>query len=187
MPRNRQYDDDFDENGVLRDGRSLRVPLRLADGSMNPDLDPVQRVVAEHTAGGRKTITDGNGFAGLALNKPGFRLSTTANYDAVDAAYDQYNTRLRDAYKDADNSHTASVVGAGEKEFAGRRVGDRCTCRNRSDLGVEGDAGHIQRDEDGMLICVSDRYRSEDALDVRDEYKKYDEELANAWRNPPTR
>ena len=39
----------------------------------------------------------------------------------------------------------------------------------------------VQRDDDGMLICVSDRYQSEDALDVRDEYKKYD------GRTVPTR
>ena len=133
MGRTNRYDDEDmrrrrDMREVLRDGEVLRV--RMSDG-----LDPLQRAVAEHVAGGRKTITDGYGFAGEALQRPGFRLSSTANYDSVDAAYDQYDTRLRDAYKDADDSHTSSTEGVGSGGFAGRRVGDLCTVRGRFDVG----------------------------------------------------
>lgn len=191
MGRTNRYDDEDmrrrrDMREVLRDGEVLRV--RMSDG-----LDPLQRAVAEHVAGGRKTITDGYGFAGEALQRPGFRLSSTANYDSVDAAYDQYDTRLRDAYKDADNSHTSSTEGVGSGGFAGRRVGDLCTVRGRFDVGEAGDRGTIQR-VDGELCCVSDRLRSEDARDTRDHatrmqdiYAEVDRDMTEAWKNQPTR
>ncbi len=177
--RNNDDDDDFDENGILRDGRTFRVPMRA--------LDSLQRDVAEHF-GGRKAvqagqkIVDGYGQGGLALNRPGFRMNATGQNDQ--SFYDEYDARIATAYRDAD--HTAGVEGAGEREFVGKRVGDRCVCKGRNDLGRQGDRGHIA-EIDGELVCVSDNHR-EDGVDMRDAaYKDYDQQIADAWRNPPTR
>ena len=54
----RNPDDPFDENGLLRDGHSFRVDIKLTD-SKKPAT--------------RQHLVDGTGDAGLGLNKPGFR------------------------------------------------------------------------------------------------------------------
>ncbi|MGO9401731.1 MAG: hypothetical protein ACLP19_28420 [Xanthobacteraceae bacterium] len=185
MPRNHQYDDE-DMRNILKDGERMRV--RMSDG-----LDPLQRAIAEHVAGGRTAVNDGqrivDGFGrdGLHLYRPGHRLFADGQGDQ--SFYDAYDARISSAHK----------KDAGEQEFASRRVGDLCTVGNihGGDLGEEGDRGTIQR-VDGELCCVSDRYRgatgaeaTSDALDMRDHatmmadiYSELDRELSNAWRGP---
>ena len=84
-------DDDFDENGVLRDGHSVRVPMMMRDG-----MTPLQRAVAQHSLAMR--LHDGRG--GPIGHKPGFVYSTDASLnDAKERAYAAYDAELRDAYK----------------------------------------------------------------------------------------
>jgi len=184
-----KHDDDFDLDHILKDGESMRVPM-MKGLRMN---DAMALRPGQHSDGRKATISDGYGNTDpLALCKPGFRVSSTAAYD--NKMYDEYDVRISTAYRDADNSHTASITGAGEKGHAGWRVGDVCMVKSRRDLGEDGDRGRVERDEEtGELICVSDCYRSEDGLDTRDHatrmadlYSDYEKTLAEAWRNPPT-
>jgi hypothetical protein len=60
-------EDDFDENGVLKDGRTFRTPMRM--------MDSMQRAVVKHfqPSKGPVRVTDQFGAAGLGLNRPGYR------------------------------------------------------------------------------------------------------------------
>ena len=204
MPRTR-YDDDEaaklariladaeDDNDTLRDGEVLRVPLRLADGSMNPALDQLQRAIAQQRMDNADATRFGLNDA-LAVHRPGYRYQTDERALAIkDEAYSQYNARIGTAYRDAD--HTAPLEGAGEHGFAfgGRAIGDLCTVRNvhSGDLGEEGDAGTVRRVGD-RLCCVSDRYyreatgaeaTSDGLTDERDAaYEEHRQYLENSWR-----
>ena len=172
------------------------MPLRLADGSMNPALDEVQRAIAQQrmddAAAKRFGLSDA-----LAGHRPGYRYQTDERALAIkDEAYSQYNARIGTAYRDADNSHTSSVEGAGERGHScasGPRLGDRCTVRNThgGDLGAEGDAGIVRWVGD-RLCCVSDRYyreatgaeaTSDGLTDERDAaYEEHRRYLENSWR-----
>ena len=85
------YEEEEEEDAILRDGQSFRVPLYMRDGIINPDLTPTQRGKAMHQtedAAARKFgLTDG-----LQLHRPGFRYNTDA------AAVE----RSRQAYADAE-------------------------------------------------------------------------------------
>jgi hypothetical protein len=75
-------DDDFDENGVLKDGRSIRVPMMM--------MDAVQRGVAQ--------LHDGRG--GPVGHRPGFAVTTDATaLDAKEEAYADYHADLVSAWK----------------------------------------------------------------------------------------
>lgn len=187
-----RYNDDYELiNGkwVLKDGHRARFSFM--------DGDDLQRAVGQHfagrtTANDGQRIVDGYGDGGLALHHSGYRIFASGQNDQ--SFYDAAEEELVNAWRSPPETHTSSVTGAGERSFAGKRVGDRCTVRSRNDLGTEGDRGTVQRDESGMLVCVSDTYRSEDALDTRDHatkmqalYDARDREMSEAWRNPPTR
>jgi hypothetical protein len=73
--------EDFDENGLLRDGRSARVGMMMRDS-----LSPVQRAIMQDgvasgrdkiyeraAADERVTIVDAFGNGGAALHRPGAR------------------------------------------------------------------------------------------------------------------
>src|SRR4029077_8475392 len=65
-------EDDFDERGLLKDGRTYHVPLRFCD-AMSRDV--AKSVKREHP----ERITDASGKDGLALNRPGFRQLSGGN------------------------------------------------------------------------------------------------------------
>lgn len=66
---------------VLKDGQGIRVPFTLMDGSKHWfDGDPVAVIAAAaRRAGGEDDMT---------------------NFEAADAAYDEYERRIQDAWKD---------------------------------------------------------------------------------------
>jgi len=165
-----------DDDQTLKDGESMRVPM-LTRARMNDAM----AIPGGRSGSPKATITDGFGEAGLALSRPGFRVSTTATYD--DAHYRIYDQEISSRYRDDD--HTGGPSGVGSGGFAGRRVGDRCTCKGRNDLGEDGDRGTIQ-EIDGELCCVSDDYRSDDGLNAREllerEYQAYDRRLRDSWK-----
>ena len=166
-----------EEDGVLKDGQSIRVPLLLMDGiTPNPKLDAVQRDVAKDARATCVVDAFGNGDR-YALSKPGARYlasnpSTTDH--AVMATREQL---LADAYQEVEqrdanawrDDHPLNIQGRGLSP--GKKKGDRCS--------IDGRAGHLQLVGD-QLECVPD---SSDAQSVADAYREYDEHMGNAWRS----
>src|SRR5664280_2258801 len=102
LRQHRRLDDDddddspFDARGVIKDGRSLRVPLFAMDS-----MDPVQRAIAQ------SRITDAAGTT-VGLHRPGFRVTDTKDARAaVEEAY-----RLRDE-DDRNAWRTGALAAAG--------------------------------------------------------------------------
>jgi hypothetical protein len=109
MPkRYAEYDDDdnLDENGLLKDGRSVRVPMMMRDS--DDGLTDLQRSVRDHFAPAR--VVDAFGDAGAGLHRPGSRY-LVAGAGTVDhakqvmadhmrrEARDQYIAELCDSWK----------------------------------------------------------------------------------------
>jgi hypothetical protein len=101
MPkRYAEYDDDdnLDENGLLKDGRSVRVPMMMRDGG-DDGLTDLQRSVRDATAPLR--VVDALGNSGLALNKPGSRYLAAGKHTpdhAVLVVRDHECREARDEY-----------------------------------------------------------------------------------------
>jgi hypothetical protein len=112
MPkRQRDTDDDlFDERGLLKDKRSVRVPMMMRDAGGLTDL---QRSVRDHFAPAR--VVDAFGDAGAGLHRPGSR-HLVAGAGTVDhakqvmadhmgrEARDQYIAELCDSWKSTGTS-----------------------------------------------------------------------------------
>ena len=118
MTRQRHGDDDDrnvryhgDGRGPLRDGERLRTPLHL--------MDAMQRDVARHAA----RITDAMGDSGLALRKPGFRVSDAFQRDL--SIYDQYDEEVSRLWENP-------PPGAGSSGPRGEREGDSVYVPDRS-------------------------------------------------------
>jgi hypothetical protein len=97
-------DDLFDENGILKDGRALRVSM------MMDSMSPLQRAIATDpemrcardaiTTDAPAVVTDAFGDSGLALHKPGSRY-LSAGHGTVDHALQTTLRVMRDeAYRD---------------------------------------------------------------------------------------
>lgn len=107
------FDEDaFDENGILKDGHTYRVPLRLCDSA--------QRQVAAYAAG----MTSGR------LNRPGFARVSDAVRDLKNAEYDRYEKSLQDAWM---NAPPSLPTGFGSREFGGTREGDSYAIKRKGD------------------------------------------------------
>jgi hypothetical protein len=160
MIRQRRHDDDddgvFDANGLLRDKRSFRVPMTA--------MDSLSRSVFEHY--GR--MTDASGDGGIALNKPGYRISDDYRPSQRQKVYDDYENELQNAWRNP-------PTGAGETEFRGAKPGDSCT--------INGAPGVLRKIE-SKLVCVP---ISKDAMhDAREQaYLDYQNRIENAWRDGP--
>jgi hypothetical protein len=157
MTRQRHDDDDaFDERGILKDGRSYRVPLRM--------MDSMQRDVARHAA----RITDAMGESGAALRRPGYRLSDAFPRDwSVYDAYDEEISRMWE---------NKPPTGAGSSAPRGAQPGNSCT--------LDGRAGRL-RLINGELQCVPDGpgRGSDHAMTDREAADaEYRTRIENAWR-----
>jgi len=87
--RRRRTDHDDDER-VLRDGETLRVPLTM--------LDSLQRDIAQHF--GR--VRDALGNEGLSLQRPGFRVLDRLSNDECERAYQDVANAMTTAWKGND-------------------------------------------------------------------------------------
>ncbi len=105
--------DAYDENGSLKDGHALVVPLRM--------MDAMQKDVHEHFSSAK--VTDGAGDSGLSLHRPGFRISNTITRDR--SIYDAYDAEMASAYKN---------VGARDREAL-----DQCVDRQGDAASVTDD------------------------------------------------
>jgi hypothetical protein len=85
-------DDDFDENGILKDGHSYRVPMMMCD-----------------SAGGSARLHDGRGNS--VGHKPGYILNDATN-DARQQARDAYEHDLTTAWRHAAGEGTAPAKDA---------------------------------------------------------------------------
>ena len=163
----------LDARGLLRDGRSLRVPLYLKDGSINSHLSAVQRSIAASKTAQPTQDAVARGFGlsdGLQLHRPGFRRNTS------DAAALE---RTRQAYADADIEASNAWKGS----TADARAGDPCTVRGPEFPHDHGAQGTLQQ-RNGGWVCVPSNPRQDAAtFDAKAAaYAEYDREMADAWR-----
>jgi hypothetical protein len=182
-----------ENDGILRDGQSVRVPLYLKDGSINPDLTPTQRGKAAQQVQDQDAVARKFGLAdALQMHKPGFRRVTDAAalervqeayraYDAADAqAYKQ--TRDYSEFSGAEPRNTGTgAPGIGRKASAGAypysasAEGSSCT--------VNGAPGRLRK-VNGGLECVPDRRQDAATVDAKQAaYDEYDRIASNAWRS----
>ena len=153
------FDADFDERGLLKDGRKLHIPMLAMDAA------------GDH----RQRLHDGHGHR--PGNKPGLIIADTAARDREEA-YRQYQTDIENAWRGSD------AVNQGEQS-----EGDACTVREGGGrYGPEGSPGHL-RNIDGKLVWVADRRSSSGTAIADDHrltmdkiYAAYDAEMSNAWR-----
>jgi hypothetical protein len=82
----RRYREIYDDD-LLRDGQRLRVPMFATDG--------MQRDASPHLP----RVHDGTGDSGLAMHRPGFRVSDAPLSDALQRAYDAYEYELTTAWR----------------------------------------------------------------------------------------
>ena len=112
------YDDDaLDENGLLKDGRSVRISMMMRDSA--DGLTDLQRSVRDHFAPAR--VVDAFGDAGAGLHRPGSRY-LVAGAGTVDhakqvmadhmrrEARDQYIADLQNAWKNGTNDREVARV-----------------------------------------------------------------------------
>jgi hypothetical protein len=95
MRRYHHDDETFDRRGLLRDGARLHVPMFAMD-SMHCGASP--RLLRVH---------DGTGDSGLAMHRPGFRITDAPPSDELQRAYDSYEHALATAWR-----HNARNAGA---------------------------------------------------------------------------
>jgi hypothetical protein len=118
MPK-RQHDTDddlFDERGILKDKRSVRVPMMMRDADGLTDL---QRSVRDHFAPAR--VVDAFGDAGAGLHRPGSRY-LAAGAGTVDHAKQVMADHMR---REARDQHVADLQDA----WKGNNTNDREVAR----------------------------------------------------------
>jgi hypothetical protein len=191
----RHEDDDFDENGVLKDGHSFRVPIRM--------MDSMQRSIAKHFEQTRPKLVTAADGATMGLHRPGYRIETGGNANdrlvrdvnryARDCAYDRYDYDVSNAWKhrdewpDDDDADTEARAGA---------VRNALLSRGHDPDDVEGYIADLS-DEDLQDLDAGDHVAAfEAAIAGRDQatvavdrklrldelYRHRDQELANEWR-----
>jgi hypothetical protein len=177
MNRTIHNDDDFDERGILKDGRSVRVSLTMRDSAMSRQAN---------------RITDGRTSDPLALHRPGFRVPVVNDRRATRDAYQQYETGLANRYKVGDGEvQCPHCFGSGEIN------GEDCDDCDGTGLMAEPDAGSTSRGSGGSSYGSGNGFGSSDpdpasdhrTVDARlrraavdQAYQSYDADLAQAYR-----
>ena len=143
--------DPLDENGVLKDGRSVRVSLMDA---MSVRQQP------------RSHLHDGHGNP--VGNRPGFVVCDAFSRDRRQESYEAYELEVTTAWK-RDAREPGSIA---------TQEGDLCTCRSPEYPDDFGSPGHV-RWHNGRLTCVPDQPRARDATTIDEAYAEYCRELRN--------
>jgi DnaJ-class molecular chaperone len=190
MRRQQQHDDDddgvFDKHGILRDGKSVRVPLFMRDG-----LSPVQQAVAQSSV----SVTDGQGDT-VGLHRPGFRLAdAAAPLRARDAAYSAYERELTTAWRgNRSRADAAAERLCPDCDGSGEIDGEECdSCGGTGMLAYEGNAEEAERNTETHHEGLGRNRRRVDHRTVQqamrdhqnkmaDIYDKLDHELSETWR-----
>jgi hypothetical protein len=184
-------DDAFDENGILKDGRSVKFEAR----------DSLQKDVAKHFQRPAPVhVTDQFGDAGLGLHRPGFRLGHAGDRALRDSerqeaedAYAAYDHTLTNSWKRRD----AMAADPGEAAVEARAASVRNALLNRghhrddiedflascddSDLLDRDVSQHVQSFEsagerDARTVAVDRRLR------LNELYLQRDREYADQWK-----
>jgi hypothetical protein len=82
----RRYRESYD-NDLLQDGQRLRVPMFA--------MDSAQRTVSSHLP----RVHDGTGDSGLAMHRPGFRVTDAPQSDELQRAREAYLHDLTTAWR----------------------------------------------------------------------------------------
>jgi hypothetical protein len=185
-----RYQDAVDENGIIRDGKAIRVSFfdaARARGWAPPDtrLDGSPFVV-DSRPGAWAPLDQRRALTDAELRDARQRIADAiAEHDARDAnAWRNPPNGPRSEYTGGDPLNTgAGAPGCGSNKIpvgayplsAGE--GNRCT--------INGQDGRLVR-KGNWLVCEPTRTNDAQSLqDARAEaYRLYDEEMANAWRNP---
>jgi hypothetical protein len=190
-------DEDFDENGVLRDGKRFRVPMKFGDSKSRYFADgkisegrgngglALQRPGFRITDQQKRNwstiydaydiaisarIHDGNGNSGAALQRPGFRVADAFARDEAKVAYEQYEASIQNEWRSIRTT-----------DFGSPGIGpDETTCNqdkpenDRSDLDADVDE-HVKafdRQRDGNCERGPRRQSSDVATLMRDHQER---------------
>ena len=165
MTRAARVSDEFDENNILRDGKSVRVSMQARDAAMS-----------RH----RGRVTDGRSNDPMSLHRPGFRVPVVNDRRAVRDAYSQYETGLVNAYRVGDGTQCPTCFGSGKIN------GEDCDDCDSS--GVMPERKSTSKGGGKGFGGGNEGHRSEDSRSVtRDQaYRDYDQALSSAWQNGRT-
>jgi hypothetical protein len=191
-------DDAFDENGVIKDGRKIRVPMtEMRDGYKPLTLQDVQSGADIAAITAAKLATDAviqrNGFisdADASLHRPGYRGTFDASVDLSASDKARSERMLADSRAwmtpDADKSGLSQSTGSPTKEASTRPtnayapVGTKGVAEGQQCF-IGGQAGHLVK-EANWYICRPD---AADAMtgDARDiAYNEMVSNLSDAWK-----
>jgi hypothetical protein len=183
-----------DGTTILRDGRSLVVPLFMADGTINNDLTAARlalaqkalrdRVMATHDqamfdAGERRLARHFGLDSAADLHRPGYRhnVNDAKTRDALKQSYADYETELMNAYMNPHNNENTGFGSRGPVDKTGQgTVGQSCTVNGKSGTlqYVAGSSG---------LTCIPDDW-TDGLSDKQIAHEEYRRDLETAWRNP---
>jgi hypothetical protein len=184
--KRRQHEEDEDpfDEGLLKDGQSVRIPLYMKDS-----LSPLQQAVALSSL----SVVDGQGGV-TGLHRPGFRLDardarkierqTSDAMRARDAAYRDYEIELVNAYKTPMGfGGDPSITSFGVRGSVSQREGGTGMLdyeANAEDV-VRNAATHTEsacrRDHRTVAQMMRDHQNK-----MADIYEKFDHELSEKWR-----
>jgi len=183
------YDDDdpFDANGMLKDGRRVRISMQMRDAALRDQrrgrrvkYDPAGRLVSweEEELDDGMTLHDGRGNP--CGHRPGYLVTNDAAARSAKArAYRDYESDLTNAWRNP----TGDAEGYDPED-----IGESCTVKNEDYPTDFGSPGTIRR-VGSRILCVPNRRRAgpdpaSDRRAVDDAYRQYDDEIRNAWRDP---
>jgi hypothetical protein len=168
MTRQHRYDDAFDEDGILKDGRTVRVSMRMRDQMRARDADKSQDA--------KPAFTDGHNLVDPAAGlRPGYRMPVVQGRSHVHDAYAKADCRARNQYKVRDGATQCP-------DCDGEGYIDGAECETCYGSGVVSDAK-------AKTFCSGNEgRRNEDSRSVtRDQaYRDYDQALSSAWQNGRT-
>jgi hypothetical protein len=101
MPKQYNEEDDFDERGVLKDGRTLRVGMQFMDSMSRAIATETTRRKVRDAITDDAQVVDAFGDGGLALNKPGSRYLTAGHRSIDHAVQTTREYERRQAYADS--------------------------------------------------------------------------------------
>jgi hypothetical protein len=207
----RHDDDDFDENGILKDGRTFRVPVKMMD-SMQRDIAhhfeqrqrPKDSAAFPRPSNGGPLVTDQ--WCGTAgLHRPGYRIESGGNVgdqlvrdgtaDEIQRARDRYDYDVSNAWKRRDEWPNNADDDA-ETEARAGAVRNALLSRGHDPEDADGYLGDLDdgdlhdRDIGDHMAAFEQNLNGRDARTVAmdrkirlDElYRQRDAELANEWR-----
>jgi hypothetical protein len=149
------FDDAFDEEGLLKDGRTARTRMMARDSRDRP------RAV--------------DGFGRPPGNRPGFILDASpAAHDAKARAYRAYENWATNRWRDQDDD----PVTGGPR---GQQEGDLCTTNGYAGVLRRDEDGKLVCVPNKKSFNGGEP--ASDGANVKEAaYRAYDAELANAWR-----